>query len=521
MKTKPISDSTTELTFIHEPSIEVGMTQSVQDPRDGLTLFGPFESAAVSSANVGVIGTEVGIRLYSKWVERIAHPIVRPGVVDSNMWAKKPPFLGFKETFGVEWNSKPQASIVVHEAELENYLFLDQAHIRVQKVVDYFVEKIRQFIRSEDSQLPTIWFIVLPDYVKKYCRPKSNVESSVRVPALGKMRLRDAQRAKFEPFLLTEMNQDAVPYQMSPDFHHQLKAALLRDRILTQIVLESTINYAEFNAEPSRQQLASQTLDGDKAWNLCSALYYKIAGRPWRLGKIRPGVCYIGLVFKRQELDANPDSACCAAQMFLDSGDGVVFRGHVGPWYTGKLGDFHLSKTAAHDLLKEAVTAYREKHGGRAPDEVFIHGRTVLNENELSGFQSALEGTEAKLVGVQILLERDVRLFRVGVSYPILRGAALLLSATEGLLWTKGYVPRMRRYPGREVPAPIRVKLSNTNIEIEQVLTDILGLTKLNYNSCTFGDGEPITLKFADAIGQILTCGRDIGDAPLQFRHYI
>jgi len=39
------------------------------------------------------------------------------------------------------------------------------------------------------------------------------------------------------------------------------------------------------------------------------------------------------------------------------------------------------------------------------------------------------------------------------------------------------------------------------------VLKDILALTKLNYNTCIFGDGMPITLKFADAVGEILTAG--------------
>ena len=51
----------------------------------------------------------------------------------------------------------------------------------------------------------------------------------------------------------------------------------------------------------------------------------------------------------------------------------------------------------------------------------------------------------------------------------------------------------------------------------------ILGLTKLNYNACRYADGEPVTLKFADAVGEILTAGpivkMDI--PPLPFKHYI
>jgi hypothetical protein len=56
---------------------------------------------------------------------------------------------------------------------------------------------------------------------------------------------------------------------------------------------------------------------------------------------------------------------------------------------------------------------------------------------------------------------------------------------------------------------------------INVVLNDILALTKLNYNTCIFGDGMPVTLKFADAVGEILTAGPIKDVPPLPFSHYI
>jgi hypothetical protein len=51
-------------------------------------------------------------------------------------------------------------------------------------------------------------------------------------------------------------------------------------------------------------------------------------------------VCYIGLVFKR--IPNHPEEhACCAAQMFLNEGDGVVFRGASGPWKAGEYEYWH------------------------------------------------------------------------------------------------------------------------------------------------------------------------------------
>jgi hypothetical protein len=53
-------------------------------------------------------------------------------------------------------------------------------------------------------------------------------------------------------------------------------------------------------------------------------------------------------------------------------------------------------------------------------------------------------------------------------------------------------------------------------------LQDVLGLTKLNYNACIFADGEPVTLKFADRVGEILTAGPIGTDTPpLPFKFYI
>ena len=48
-----------------------------------------------------------------------------------------------------------------------------------------------------------------------------------------------------------------------------------------------------------------------------------------------------------------------------------------------------------------------------------------------------------------------------------------------------------------------------------------MGLTKLNYNSWRHSDGWPVTLKVADAVGEVLISGPAISDAPLAFKHYI
>ena len=54
-------------------------------------------------------------------------------------------------------------------------------------------------------------------------------------------------------------------------------------------------------------------------------------------------------------------------------------------------------------------------------------------------------------------------------------------------------------------------------------MKDILALTKLNYNTCNFADGLPVTLKFANAVGEILTSApaKNVDVPPLPFKYYI
>jgi hypothetical protein len=320
--------------------------------------------------------------------------------------------------------------------------------------------------------------------------------------------------------LFSEWEEQAEPYHYEPDFRQQLKGRLLWDGILTQIIKESTIapfDFLNHFGYPIRN-LGKRT--AEIAWNISSAAYYKAGARPWKLANVRPGVCYLGLVFKNDEKSVDASAACCAAQMFLDSGDGVVFKGRVGPWYTGKRGRYHLSAAAAEEILGKAISDYTSKRG-QPPLEVFIHGRTRFDDQEWSGFTKAA-GESTKVVGVTIRRASDFRLFREASDLPILRGLALIESERHAFLATNGFVPRLQTYYGSEVPVPLSIAISRGEADMEVVLADILGLTKLNYNSCRHSDGMPVTLKFADAVGEILISGppRD-EDPPLPFRHYI
>jgi hypothetical protein len=127
--------------------------------------------------------------------------------------------------------------------------------------------------------------------------------------------------------------------------------------------------------------------------------------------------------------------------------------------------------------------------------------------------------TKTKVVGIQIRTTRLLKLYRDG-NYPVLRGLAFIENDRKAYLWTNGFTPRIQSYTGKEVPNPLSIKICRGDTDIETVLKDVLALTKLNYKNCKFSNAAPVTLRFADAVGEILTAG-PTENPPLSFRYYI
>ena len=82
---------------------------------------------------------------------------------------------------------------------------------------------------------------------------------------------------------------------------------------------------------------------------------------------------------------------------------------------------------------------------------------------------------------------------------------------------------RISSYSFRHIHGPKSLDHSlSRDADIRSVARDVLTLTKLNYNTTNFADGEPVTLKFTDSVGAILTAAPLKKDPPpLLSRHYI
>jgi hypothetical protein len=193
------------------------------------------------------------------------------------------------------------------------------------------------------------------------------------------------------------------------------------------------------------------------------------------------------------------------AQVFTHSGEGFVLRGS-DVTVDKQTREVHLTESQSFDLLANSIKKYSEKVN-TLPSRVVLHKTSPFSNEEIEGFNKAV-GTIPKDY-VAISKNTDLRFLRTG-KYPVLRGTLISLTQNQHLLYTTGYTPRVRTYPGPRIPKPLLVTHQGDS-EIELVCKEILGLTKLNWNTTAFSTESPITLEFARQVGRILSeAGKDV-----------
>jgi hypothetical protein len=511
------------LIHLQEPQLEFRFGQTAEYPRDGLFLFGPVDAAREPrQVRYGVIGTPASLRRFKEWAAQVANFIDVPpaGRMSKAIEAHHVAFPGFSEAFYASWPTEPPRTITdIDEEQLRRFLHIANRHEAIKAAVDVFVDRLVAD-RKRDEDPPSFWYVVIPEFIYELGRPQSIVAVADRV--VGKITLKEKEAAQLavQPTLFGLAEKEAEVYKYAKNFRRQLKARLLDHQIVTQIVRETTLTPHEF-LKSNQKDLKRRVEDpATIAWKLSTGSYYKSGGRPWQLANVRPGVCYVGLVYKQQPKEGDLRYACCAAQMFLSDGEGVVFRGALGPWYHPDSKQFHLDRAAAEMLIITVLDEYRLRHPDD-PAELFIHAKASFSNEEWTGFVDACRGKRTNVVGVQISDAWDqLKLYRPG-SYPTIRGTALLTDDRSGFLWTSGYVPRLDTYMGPDTPNPLQVSVRRGDANIQAVMADVLSLTKINFNTCLFNDREPVTIRFADAIGDILVSAPVQSEPRLPFKFYI
>jgi hypothetical protein len=253
-----------------------------------------------------------------------------------------------------------------------------------------------------------------------------------------------------------------------------------------------------------------------RAWNVSVALFYKAGGIPWRFRADGPETCFVGISFHHLKTKSTHRVYSSLAQAFSTEGDGFALRGAAVPWTKEQGRNPHLSDAQSDELVTQVIEKYRDQIG-RNPARIVLHKSTKFDDAERTGFSSALKNIPViELVNLGV---SSFRLVRRG-SYPPRRGTICEINDSATYLFTTGYIPEWETYPGPHIPAPVRI-VTDDRRDITRIATDVLGLSRMNWNTARDTSGLPITLRFSREVGGIMAeVGPDTQPNP-SYRFYM
>lgn len=482
-----------KLELIQEPELEFAEGGRHLDPRFGVLRYGPLDASRSSEPQrieVGIVGTNETILGLRTWLEHCRNPIAGKETRLRNLFPDFPGFAG---------DTMFQAELVFDDSLDRPVSIRDfrgcvrgSADATRRKVCDLLIQELRVLL---ENHRPRVVLIALPLEILERVEPAAP-DSSPR---------RRRRRGKGQP--------------LPVDFHDLLKAQAMALRTPIQMVnpqtYDSTVKRKQKNRTDRVRQLQDETT---RAWNIHAALYYKGGGYPWRLprGDSDVATCFLGVSFFRSlESDGIWTSI---AQVFNQRGVGMVVRG--GPAHQSKVDrQTHVSGPDAERLIENAMGRYKQEHG-HLPARLVVHKSSYFTPDELAGFRAGIDRMGIASSDLLSLRRANTKLFRFG-SYPPQRGTLWSLDRERHILYTRGSVPFYETYPGQYVPRPIEFRVHDPEQSSTQLAAELLALTKMNWNNTQFDQRDPITLRAAREVSDILRYVGDDGPVEPSYAAYM
>lgn len=501
------------LEFVHlkEPVLQFGDYFEHQDPKTGLAEYGPYglniPGLHPQEIKLGFIGTRDTVSLAKEWIERCSAYIESENL--KTLKGRKPEnknqmvaefvnldapeikrldkiqnrdFIGFnKESpFKCSFVLNQRWEKVLNHREVQSIMDIEEKEERIEKLVDLIDSALSSIVRT--APIPDIVIIALTEEMEEHAH-------SVRVSGNFHLNLRRAIKAK-------AMNQPAP--------------------IPVQIITQKTLKGKGDVQEPAI-----------RAWNFCTAQYYKANGTPWIAPTLEKNTCYVGISFYVvKEVNDELTVRSSVAQAFDYLGQGLILRGDPFEWDKKAGRTPHLTKEGARILIKKTLEEYAETTG-HTPNRVVIHktskfwGSEKEDLDEINGFYEGIDAAAPRCeTDFVVLSQTGLRLFREG-KYPPLRGTYFSVDEKEHFLYTMGFVPYLETYPRTYVPEPWQIIQHIGGSSPKDLFREILTLTKMNVNNCDFADGYPITISFSEKVGEIMKHISDHDKIQPSYRFYM
>lgn len=464
-----------KLQIVEEPQLAFFQNDLHVDIRAGLSSFGAFDkgSATVPTPiRIGMIGTTATVDGVRDWLERCKDGVPSD---EQKLKALRPAFPGMtQQVFGtsLELSDTLTRTITRHEltAALRNGDPLPH-------LVDVFLDHARDLAS------------------------KSGLHVLVIAPPPEVFALGDVSPGIGMDPPIDELQQPAPEQEVAPpsvrNFHDLFKAQAIDLQLPCQLLRPDTYGSPAAGRVKGRRIQDKATT----AWNFHTALYYKAGGVPWRLAR-QPALlttCYVGVsFFKSVEGDKLMTSV---AQVFDERGEGLIVQGGSASYDKDDKSP-HLSEDDAFALLANGLATYRREHKN-VPARLVMHKTSSFNTEEKAGFRRAADNEKLEVLDLITVRRSGIRLLRAGQS-PMVRGTSLLFDNASGIVYLKGTVPYFQVYPGAYIPRAIEFIREDGETSSAELARELVGLSKLNFNNTQFDSGDPITVRAARRVGDIL-----------------
>ena len=189
------------------------------------------------------------------------------------------------------------------------------------------------------------------------------------------------------------------------------------------------------------------------------------------------------------------------AQVFDERGEGLIVQGGSASYDKDDRSP-HLSREDAQELLAGGLATYRREHK-TMPARLVMHKTSSVNTEEKEGFTRAAEDEKLEVLDLVTVRRSGARILRAGDS-PMVRGTAMLFDGKSGIVYLKGTVPYFQVYPGAYIPRAIEFIREDGETGATELARELVELSKLNFNNTQFDTGDPITVRAARRVGDIL-----------------
>jgi hypothetical protein len=284
------------------------------------------------------------------------------------------------------------------------------------------------------------------------------------------------------------------------DVHDFVKASSVHKGIGTQFLEQSTL---------------SDQLQCRIWWWLSLAFYVKALRTPWVLDDLDKDSAYVGIGMSYDPAQAQGKRVVMGcSHIYSSRGEGLQYRlSQVeNPVFYGK--NPFLSRDDARRVGEQIRELFFESRSS-IPKRVVIHKRTRFTKDEQIGLKEGLSGV-AEIEMLEIVIDDSLRYVASSVdsrgmlhedNYPVSRGTVVRVDDFSALVWVHGVtnaVGNRRYYQGkRRIPAPLTVRRHCGQSDIKDLATEIIGLSKMNWNTFDLYTKLPATVQSSNEIARI------------------